>query len=227
MLLKCLLALSFVRYSRSWALQVPSRIVQQLRDQIQAALDDANLVPYKELGDADPETVAIWLLEDTVVKLLPSVLKSVFRSVHDDFVARHSKSGTTATVAVVCGREVISANVGDSLAYLDTGTQVLLLSGNHRIDENEAERKRLIEAGGDICQAEFEGEAVGPLRIWPGGLAFSRFVFRPLNCANTLLVFFTEVFHLRTSVAASRTGQARIRVGPSTAALLDHHNSST
>jgi hypothetical protein len=167
---------AFVCFSILWSLQVPVRIIQQLRDQLQAALDDANQAPYKELGDADPETVAVWLLEDTVVQLLPSILKSVFRSVNDDFVAQHSESGTTATVVVVCGREVVSANVGDSLAYLDTGTQVLLLSGNHRIDENEAERKRLVEAGGDICQAEFEGEAVGPLRIWPGGLAFSRCV---------------------------------------------------
>ncbi len=34
-------------------------------------------------------------------------------------------SGTTATVAVVVGWEVLVANVGDSLAFLDTGSEVV------------------------------------------------------------------------------------------------------
>lgn len=38
--------------------------------------------------------------------------------------ARFQKSGTTATLAIVVGWEVIVANVGDSAAYLDTGKQV-------------------------------------------------------------------------------------------------------
>ena len=33
--------------------------------------------------------------------------------------------GTTATVAVVCGWQLLVANVGDSLAMLDTGPEVL------------------------------------------------------------------------------------------------------
>jgi hypothetical protein len=51
---------------------------------------------------------------------------------------------------------------------------VLQLSGNHRIDDNKAERERLVAAGGDLAQADLDGRGVGPLRIWPGGLAFSR-----------------------------------------------------
>ena len=35
-------------------------------------------------------------------------------------------SGTTATVAIVLGWELLVANVGDSCAYLDTGAEVLL-----------------------------------------------------------------------------------------------------
>lgn len=34
-------------------------------------------------------------------------------------------SGSTATVVVVCGWEVIVASVGDSLAYVDTGAEVV------------------------------------------------------------------------------------------------------
>ena len=37
-------------------------------------------------------------------------------------------SGTTATVAAVVGWELLVANVGDSCAYLDTGSEVLQVS---------------------------------------------------------------------------------------------------
>lgn len=83
-------------------------------------------------------------------------------------------SGTTATVALAVGSELIVANVGDSLAFVDTGAATVPVSGNHRIDENRSERQRLLDAGGEVAQASVEGEALGPLRIWPGGLAFSR-----------------------------------------------------
>lgn len=35
------------------------------------------------------------------------------------------ESGSTATVAAISGWSVIVANVGDSLAYLDTGSEVV------------------------------------------------------------------------------------------------------
>lgn len=35
------------------------------------------------------------------------------------------RGGTTATLAVACGWELVVANVGDSCAYLDTGSEVL------------------------------------------------------------------------------------------------------
>lgn len=83
-------------------------------------------------------------------------------------------SGTTATVSIVCGMDIVTASSGDSLAFLDCGSGVHQLSGNHRIDDNAAERKRLEDAGGEISQSEVDGVACGPLRIWPGGLAMSR-----------------------------------------------------
>ena len=60
------------------------------------------------------------------------------------------------------------------MIHIEDQVQVLLVSGNHRIDDNKAERERLLEAGGDIAQADLDGKGVGPLRVWPGGLAFSR-----------------------------------------------------
>jgi serine/threonine protein phosphatase PrpC len=62
--------------------------------------------------------------------------------------SRHRVSGTTATLALVVGWELLVANVGDSAAFLDTGKEVIALSGNHRIDDNTAERARIEAAGG-------------------------------------------------------------------------------
>ncbi len=45
---------------------------------------------------------------------------------HETFlVVLAQESGTTATVAVLVGWEVLLANVGDSLAFLDTGSEVI------------------------------------------------------------------------------------------------------
>jgi serine/threonine protein phosphatase PrpC len=66
--------------------------------------------------------------------------------------SRHRVSGTTATLALVVGWELLVANVGDSAAFLDTGKEVIALSGNHRIDDNTAERARIEAAGGACCK---------------------------------------------------------------------------
>jgi hypothetical protein len=63
---------------------------------------------------------------------------------------RFRKSGTTATLAVVCGWELLVASVGDSCAYLDTGREVMMVSANHRIDDNAEEQARIIAAGGGL-----------------------------------------------------------------------------
>lgn len=155
--------------------QVPSRLLEKLRGSVTAALSEFSLRDYLDLGDGiEPRLAAQWLLEDAVVRLLPRALCNVFVEVHDDFVLDHEASGTTATVCVFVGTELVVANVGDSLAFLDTGAAVLQVSGNHRIDDNKAERQRIKDAGGAIDQADLDGRGVGPLRVWPGGLAFSR-----------------------------------------------------
>lgn len=48
------------------------------------------------------------------------------------------------------------------------------VSGNHRLDSNKAERARAEAAGAEIAASVLEGKPVGPLRVWPGGLAMSR-----------------------------------------------------
>jgi Protein phosphatase 2C len=50
----------------------------------------------------------------------------------------------------------------------------LQVSGNHRLDDCKAERERVLAAGSAVARSRDNGEEVGPLRVWPGGLAMSR-----------------------------------------------------
>jgi len=84
-------------------------------------------------------------------------LSATFMDLNRECCARFAKSGTTATVAVVCGWELLVANVGDSCAYLDTGDQVVRLSASHRLDTNHDEQKRVRDAGGERSRPYMHG----------------------------------------------------------------------
>ena len=60
---------------------------------------------------------------------LAQACSAAFKAVDADAQRRWpERGGTTATLAVVCGWELLVANVGDSCAYLDTGSEVLQAS---------------------------------------------------------------------------------------------------
>ena len=44
-------------------------------------------------------------------------------------MSRYKESGATATLAVSVGWELLVASVGDSLAYLDTGSEIVQVRG--------------------------------------------------------------------------------------------------
>lgn len=48
------------------------------------------------------------------------------------------------------------------------------MSRSHRLEDNKAERERVLAGGSEVAQSEVDGNPVGPLRVWPGGLAMSR-----------------------------------------------------
>ena len=98
------------------------------------------------------------------------------------------QAGCTLTVVCVNATlgEVTCAAVGDSLAYLvphrSRGTPPLascplpqLMTTDHRLNVNADERQR-VEAEGCIVAraADSLGKPTGPLRAWPGGVAFAR-----------------------------------------------------
>ncbi|CAD7703903.1 unnamed protein product [Ostreobium quekettii] len=98
---------------------------------------------------------------------------------------KSTKSGCTASVALVCGHLLTVANIGDSEAFLDTGRKYIVeMTKSHKIDINIGEQERLRAAGRQVTQlgvdlfrpAEEGEKGVGPLRVWPSGLAVSRSV---------------------------------------------------
>lgn len=90
--------------------------------------------------------------------------------------------GTTVTVALLTGRFLTIANVGDSSAYLLTRTGDAEMTKNHRVSSCPVEQKRLLSEQVHLAPldkdlkgpAEIGKQGLGPLRVWPGGLAVSR-----------------------------------------------------
>lgn len=145
-----------------------------------AAVDDAgwdsfcistDLPEVDGLSDAE---VDVWRLQTTLVDRLPKALVKGFQMANEDAHKKFKKGGSTATVAMVIGWELIVANVGDSIAILDTGTEVLQVSGNHRLSDNTAEVERIEASGGEVATSTVDGKPAGPIRVWPGGLAMAR-----------------------------------------------------
>ena len=69
---------------------------------------------------------AQWRLQATLMQRLPRACCAAFQAIDTDAQRRWpQRGGTTATLAVACGWELLVANVGDSCAYLDTGSEVL------------------------------------------------------------------------------------------------------
>eukprot|EP00198_Chlamydomonas_reinhardtii_P004024 XP_001693360.1 protein phosphatase type 2C [Chlamydomonas reinhardtii] len=151
---------------------------------------DAGMAAQGPNGSGDYEAALerarVAAAQDALITRLPKALHAGFVQCDEDVNAKYKQSGTTATLAVQVGWELLVANVGDSLAYLDTGTEIVVISGNHRVAENTEEQERIIAAGGRIKPARYdEDEEDGPggtatpheglqLRVWPGGINMTR-----------------------------------------------------
>lgn len=111
-----------------------------------------------------------------------SALIEAMDEVDTEWYNEERPSGTTATVALVSGWLLSVANVGDTCAILHTGDKVMEMTRSHRLDDCPDERKRLSESGAHLASlgyllkgpAEPGENGIGPLRVWPGGLAVGR-----------------------------------------------------
>ena len=122
-----------------------------------------------------PHNVDTFALQVEYMKRLPSAVHKAFLRTDEQARKQFQQGGgTTATVAFLCGWQLLVASVGDSQAFLDTGSEVLSVSANHRLEDNELERARIEAEGGEVAASTVNGKPAGPLRVWPGGLAMSR-----------------------------------------------------
>jgi len=122
-----------------------------------------------------PGVLETFGLQLEYMKRLPSAVHAAFLKADEQARKQFQQGGgTTATMAFLCGWQLLVASVGDSQAYLDTGSEVLSVSANHRLDDNESERARIEGLGGEVASSTVNGKPAGPLRVWPGGLAMSR-----------------------------------------------------
>ena len=96
------------------------------------------------------------------------------------------RSGSCATVVMIIDDMAYVINVGDSrcLMSLDSGTQIAVLTRDHKPDDDQ-ERVRIQAAGGKIYRTQTFAKAAtspdekdlyvqGPLRVFPGRLSVSR-----------------------------------------------------
>ena len=114
--------------------------------------------------------------DEARVNVIQQALTQSFVTVDTAYNARRTKGGTTATVILIDGWVVHVANVGDSLASLDTGKgHVHQLAYNFRVEVSTIEQKRLAVSGAQTGRLlNRDGDPVGPMRVWPGGLCLSR-----------------------------------------------------
>ena len=86
-------------------------------------------------------------------------------------------SGATLTIAVwnEARGELTVAHAGDSSAILVEPAGVQVLTEEHRLSDSAEERARVQGLGLKLGRAvAATGQAGGPLRAWPGGLAVCR-----------------------------------------------------
>lgn len=69
--------------------------------------------------------------------------------------------------------------MGDSMAFLDTGSEIVQVSSNHRVEDSPEDCARVLAKGGTIAQSDVDGVVAGPLRVWPGGLMMTRTIGDP------------------------------------------------
>lgn len=100
-----------------------------------------------------------------------------------NFAAAGVLSGSTVTLALIVDSILCLANLGDSTAFIDNGSEgPERLSEDHNLDLNAAETERLRKAGIQVARLSInlEGPAkpgdqgIGPLRCWPAGLCLTR-----------------------------------------------------
>lgn len=91
--------------------------------------------------------------------MVANALKKVYLMTDADFISQssHPQHGSTATTALILGKRLYCANVGDSRTLLCRNFQAVALSQDHK-PSREDETKRIRDAGGFIINNRVMGE---------------------------------------------------------------------
>lgn len=114
--------------------------------------------------------------------LLQRALALAMVQLNSEFALKGIHAGCTATIVLVTDWLVTCVNLGDSHAMLDTGTQLISLTADHRVAADKKERRRVEMTGSIVAPVSMSGagpaddysSGMGPLRVWPGGLSIAR-----------------------------------------------------
>lgn len=136
----------------------------------------AALFAKEHLLDHVMSAVPLGIGRDEWLQVLPKALVAGFVKTDIEFQRKGEVSGTTVTLVVIDGWTITAASVGDSRCILDSHEGVVsIMTVDHRLEENVEERERVTASGGEVGRLNLcGGQAVGPLRCWPGGLCLSR-----------------------------------------------------
>lgn len=169
-----------------------------LQDQRTQSLCVACLDGHGQFGEIVSQYVAKGLEEslcshaafaDDLHTAISDTISSIETRMFEDKTIDSSISGTTLTIAVVRGTHLTVANVGDSRVVVITKRttesgkdtfHIVPLSIDHTPDL-EAEKARILAAGGRVFGVKYPDGSTGPDRVWLGkvdapGLAMSRSV---------------------------------------------------
>lgn len=137
-------------------------------------------------------------------QLIQRAMAITLVELNSTFAAKGIHAGCTATIVMVTDWLVTCINLGDSHAFLDTGSQLIRLTSDHRVAANKSDRKRVELTGAIVAPVSMSGvgpadaysKGLGPLRVWPGGLCISRAIgdfdvgpsIVPFGCLTQTLV---------------------------------------
>eukprot|EP01033_Poteriospumella_lacustris_P007324 gene7324-5271_t len=122
-------------------------------------LEEANNI-FQVLDEHAPTSIyEIPSALEAVDHIISNSLKATFLKTDDDFLqtSKNPQHGSTSTTALILGKRLYCANVGDSRTMVCRNFEPVLLSNDHK-PSREDESKRIRDAGGFVINGRVMGE---------------------------------------------------------------------
>eukprot|EP01036_Dinobryon_divergens_P027172 gene27172-35897_t len=140
--------------------QASHYLAQNLHVNVAHGLLDMSTEIYQVIDQVAPDSIfnnvaALQAMDQIVIR----TLKDTFLKTDKDFITTspHPQHGSTATTALLLGKRLYCANVGDSRTMLCRKFSPILLSQDHK-PTREDESKRIRDAGGFVINNRVMGE---------------------------------------------------------------------